>query len=185
MTEPDGYPSELESHVTLENHRHLHIRPLRPCEAAPIRDLYARLSPRTRYQRFFSPMPVLPDSVLRLLSCIDYRTGVALVAEDADAARATVVAVGSVAAISADSAEIAVVVQDDWQGQGVGTLLIAKLMEAAEDRGFHRFVVNMLADNTVIRKLLHRFGQVIASTTRYGVSEVAFVRRDAEEDAHA
>jgi RimJ/RimL family protein N-acetyltransferase len=177
MMEPDGYPSELEGHVTLENHRRVDIRPLRPCEDAPIRDLYARLSPRTRYERFFSPMPALPDSVLRLLSCIDYRTGVALIVEDAETARPTVVAVGSVTAISPDSAEIAVVVQDEWQGHGVGTVLIAKLLEAAEARGFHRFVVSMLAENAVIRKLLHRFGRVIASTTRYGVSEVTFVRR--------
>ena len=90
MMEPDGYPSELKSHVTLENHRRLRIRPLRPCEDAPIRELYARLSPQTRYQRFFSPMPALPDSVLRLLSCIDYRTGVALIASAAALAPALV-----------------------------------------------------------------------------------------------
>jgi RimJ/RimL family protein N-acetyltransferase len=177
MIDQVDYPSGLDSHVTLANRRRLRIRPLRRCEDGPIRDLYARLSPRTRYLRFFSPMPMLPESVLRLLSCIDYRQGVALVAEDEDKDH-LVIAVGSVGAVDGDVAEIAVVVEDGWQRQGVGSVLIAKLLQAAEDRGFHRFVASMLAENAVIRTLLHRFGKVIASTTCDGVSEVAFVRRE-------
>src|SRR4029077_7289917 len=95
------------------------IRPLRRCENDAIRAIYARLSPQTRYLRFFSPMPTLPDSVLRLLTCVDHRRTLALVAEDGTT-DGEVVALGSFGAIDHDRVEVALVVRDDWQHQGVG-----------------------------------------------------------------
>ena len=62
MTE---YPTELDECITLANDQRVRIRALRPCEDGSIREFYARLSARTRYLRFFSPMPSLPDSVRR------------------------------------------------------------------------------------------------------------------------
>lgn len=49
--------------------------------ARPIRQLYGNLSADTRYLRFFSPMPQLPDSVLRLITAVDYYRRVGLIAE--------------------------------------------------------------------------------------------------------
>src|SRR5881628_803442 len=99
MTQTAVYPCELEDHIRLPNHRLLHIRPLRACDDAPIRELYSHLSPRTRYLRFFSPAPRLPDSVLKLLSRVDYRQRLAMLAEFNVADRAEVAALGSFAAI--------------------------------------------------------------------------------------
>ena len=79
IIEPLGYPSELDDVVILPNHTRVHIRALRRDEDAPIRELYARLSPRTRYLRFFSS--TVPDSVIRQLARVDYRHQLALVAE--------------------------------------------------------------------------------------------------------
>jgi acetyltransferase len=181
MVEPGLYPSSLDTLVTLANRRHLHIRPLRPGEDRPIRDLDSRLSLQTRYRRFFSPMPVLAESIVRLLSSVDYIRRLVLIAEAVDANRSEgeIVAVCNYGAIDADSVEVGIVVQDGWQHQGVGTALLDKLLNAAEDRGFHRFVVHLLPENSVTRKLLRRFGRVVATKTSFGVSEVAFVRRHA------
>ena len=57
----DGYPAELESQLTLAGGRRVRIRALHTCEAEPIRALHCRLSDRSRYLRFLSPMPALPD----------------------------------------------------------------------------------------------------------------------------
>src|SRR4051812_41302345 len=80
-TTPGDYPRELECQVTLPDQRQLCIRPLRPDEEGPVRELDARLSSRTRYLRFLSPLPALPESLLRLLASVDYRRRVSLVAE--------------------------------------------------------------------------------------------------------
>jgi GNAT superfamily N-acetyltransferase len=175
----NAYPGELEDCIVLANHRRLRIRPLRPCEEGPVRELYAHLSPRTRYLRFLSPMPVLPDSVLRLLTAVDYRRRLSLLAEFETAGRAEVVALGSFGAIDDNRAEVGLVVRDDWQHQGIGTALAARVMRAAEARGFDWFVAHVLSENTVIRKLLHRVGDIVSTKTHDGVSEMLFVRRRA------
>jgi GNAT superfamily N-acetyltransferase len=121
VTELSSYPTELDVHVTLTDQRRVRIRALHSREERPIRVLHARLSPRTRYLRFLSPIPTLPDALVRRLACVDYRRRLAVVAEDEGAGCAGVVALASFSAVDETTAEVAVVVQDDWQRQGVGT----------------------------------------------------------------
>src|SRR5713101_5012347 len=147
VTELSSYPTELDAHVTLTDQRRIRIRALHSREERPIRMLHARLSAGTRYLRFLSPIPTLPDAIVRRLACVDYRR------------------------------RLAVVVQDDWQRQGVGTALVSTILDAAAKRGFNRFVATIAADNSIIRRLLDRFGRVVASHTSLGVSELVFVRR--------
>jgi acetyltransferase len=177
MMSVDGYPTELEGDVTLEDCRRVRIRPLRPDEDGPIRQLDAQLSRRTRYLRFLSPMPSLPDSLFRLLACVDYRRRVSLLAEYETGGVYEVVGLGSFGAIDSVSAEVALVVSDAWQQKGIGTALAVRVLQAAEARGFARFVVHVLSENTVMRRVLTRVGNVVSSQTRLGVSEVTFTRR--------
>jgi len=170
----DGYPAELESHLTLDGGWRVRIRALHTCEAEPIRALHRGLSARSRYLRFLSPMPALPDSVVRALACVDHRRSVAIVAERPDGAA---IGLASFSAVDEVSAEVAVVVQDAWQGRGVGDALVAALLGAAEARGFHRFVASIAADNAPMRRLLARHGSVLTSVMRSGVSEIAFEPR--------
>jgi GNAT superfamily N-acetyltransferase len=175
IIEPPGYPSELDDVVTLPNHRRVHIRALRRDEDGPIRELYARLSPRTRYLRFFSS--TVPDSVIRQLARVDYRQQLALVAEHEIRNVREIVGLGSFGAVDATSVEVALVVRDDWQRQRVGTALANRMLQAAEQRGYRRFIAHLLPDNVAIRKLLRSVGEVVSSNRAGGVSEVAFVRR--------
>jgi len=183
VTELSSYPTELDAHVTLTDQRRIRIRALHSHEEGPIRLLHERLSPRTRYLRFLSPIPTLPDALVRRLACVDYRRRLAVVAEDEAAGCAGVVAIASFSAVDETTAEVAVVVQDDWQRQGIGTVLVSTLLDAAEKRGFGRFVATIAADNSIIRRLLNRFGRVVTSHTRLGVSELVFARRRSWESA--
>ena len=173
---PADYPSELDDDLTLPNRRRLHIRALRRGEEGPIRQLDAHLSVRTRYLRFFSPMPALPDSVMRLLTSVDYRRRLALVAEHFDGNGGEVVGLGSFGAIDENSVEVALVVRDEWQQQGVGTALARRVLQAAEDRGFHRFIVHVMSNNVAIRKLLRNVDEIVSAKINGGIAELAFVR---------
>ena len=179
LTEPAAYPSELEDHIVLSNLRLLRIRPLRRCEESTITDLYDHLSPRTRYLRFFSQMPRLPDDVVRMLACVDYRRQLALVAEHDNGNCLEIVGLASFAAIDDGSVEVALVIRDDWQRQRLGTALAGRLLQAAEARGFHRFIANVCSDNVEIRRLVKSLGDVVAMKMSGGISELAFVRRRA------
>ncbi len=175
IIEPLGYPSELDDVVILPNHRRVHIRALRRDEDAPMRELYARLSPRTRYLRFFSS--TVPDSVIRQLARVDYRHQLALVAEHEIGNVREIVGLGSFGAVDATSVEVGLVVRDDWQRQRVGTALANRVLQAAEQRGYRRFIGHLLPDNVAIRKLLRSVGEVVSSKRAGGMSEVAFIRR--------
>jgi RimJ/RimL family protein N-acetyltransferase len=174
---PADYPSELDDCVTLPNRKRLRIRPLHRGDEQSVRALDAHLSLRTRYLRFLSPMPAIPDSVARLLACVDYRRRLALVAEQGEGASREIVGMGSFSAIDDRSAEVALVVRDEWQRQSVGTELARRVLQAAEDRGFHRFIVHVFADNVAIRRLLKHEGNVVSAKIAGGTSELAFVRR--------
>src|SRR5262245_16577630 len=128
-------PIDLSDDILLPDHRVLSIRPVRRCDFEPVRNLYRHLSPRSRYLRFFSPMPALPESMLRLITCVDQLRQVALVAElDSQAGRA-IVAFANFAATDEGAAEVALVVGDEWQRQGIGTIVAEKLVQAAAARG--------------------------------------------------
>src|SRR5712691_5196436 len=104
VTELSSYPTELDAHVTLTDQRRVRIRALHSREERPIR---------------------VPDALVRRLACVDYRRRLAVVAEDEGAGCAGVVALASFSAVDETTAEVAVVVQDDWQRQGVGTALVS------------------------------------------------------------
>jgi len=175
---PNDYPVELVDFITLANDRSLRIRALRRCEEGPVRELFARLSARSRYQRFLSPMPILPDSVARQLACGDYHRHLAIIAEyKFDTADAETIGLGSFGAIDDDTVEVALVIRDDWQRLQVGTELARRVLRAAEARGFHRFVANVLQDNVTIRKLLGHVGRIVSGRFSGGVAEIAFVSR--------
>src|SRR3979409_1622693 len=82
VTERSSYPTELDAHLTLTDQRQVRIRAFHSREERPIRALQARLSPRTRYLRFLSPIPTLPDALVRRLACVAYRRRLAVVAEE-------------------------------------------------------------------------------------------------------
>jgi RimJ/RimL family protein N-acetyltransferase len=169
--------SEAGEYVTLSNRKQVRIRALRGGEDAPIRELWAQLSPRSRYLRFLSVMPTLPDSLVRrLLTADDCRT-LAFVAEHEADGTAVVVGLANVGAVDEVSVEVGLVVRDDWQRQHVGTELAQFMMIAAERHGFRRFIGHVLDENVAMRRLLKNIGEVVSTRVSGSVLELAFVRR--------
>ena len=76
-----------------------------------------------------------------------------------------------------DTAEVAFVVQDAWQGKGLGTIMLDELLAAAAARGITRFRAYVLADNPRMLGLLRRFTDVQERTVDAGVVELVFRRR--------
>jgi acetyltransferase len=172
-----SYPSQLEDRVLLPNRGALRIRPLRQRDVAAIGAFYRQLSPHTRYLRFSSAMPDPPDSLLRLITSVDDRRRLALLAESEIGGSAEVVALSECAALDDHTAEVGFVVQDEWQCQGLGTALALRMLWAAEARGFDQFVAEVLLYNVGVRRLIDRVGVVVSTKITRGASEVTFVRR--------
>jgi acetyltransferase len=163
--------------IVLPNGRLLCIRPLRRCEEDAVHELYDHLSPRTRFLRFFSQMPRLPNYMLRILACVDYVRQLALVAEHDNGNGSEIVGLASFGATEDGSVEVALVIRDDWQRQRLGTELAGRLLQAAEARGFHRFIANIHSENIATRRLLGNLGDVVPTKMSGSISEFTSVRR--------
>jgi len=128
------------------------IRPIRPEDELRLSELYDRSSRDTRYQRFFTVLRRLPPDWARLLANVDYERRFALVVEDLTAPSTSLIGVARYEPVEEGVAEVAFVVEDRWQGKGLGTLLITELFRAAAENGITRFRASVLADN---RRMLY------------------------------
>ena len=163
--------------VTLPGGR-IRLRPIRPDDAPRLVELYDRLSQHSAYQRFFTVMQRLPPDWARFLAAVDHRRRFALVAEDAGVPEPTLVGVARYEPWPDDeTVELAVVVQDSWQGRGLGTLLLQDLMHAAELNGIRRFRAYVLAENRRMLHLLSRHGDVVAQRRDGSVVELTLTRK--------
>ena len=172
-----GQWSEDTDNVFLLNGKQVRIRFLEEGEDRPIRELWPHLSPRTSYLRFLSILSSLPDSLLdRLISDKDRRS-MAIVAEHETDGTPIVIGLANLGAVDDESAEVGLVVRDDWQRQHVGTELARTMMLAAERRGIRRFIGHVLAENVGMRRLLKNIGVIVSAKPDGNVQEIAFVRR--------
>jgi acetyltransferase len=146
--------------VRLNNGVEVLIRPIRPDDKALLAAGMEHLSERSAYQRFLVPKRTLTDAELRYLTEIDFRDHVALVAVRPEEPDVMVgVARWIRLADPPEVAEIAFVVADDLQRQGLGTLLAEALADAARERGVRRFVATMLPHNLAAHRVFARVAQ--------------------------
>ena len=125
--------------LRLDNGTEIVIRPIRPGDKALLADGIARLSPRSARYRFLAPKNRLTTAELRYLTEIDFVDHYALIAVlAADPRRAAGVGRWVRHADDPSAAELAIVVEDDLQRQGLGTAIVHALAGAARARGIGR-----------------------------------------------
>jgi acetyltransferase len=143
--DPSDLP--LTSSSALLHAHSVTIRPLRREDA----DLELRfglgLSGETRYSRFFGGVRFTPDTLASLVN-IDYSRDVALIATTTVDGKETPIGVARYVLMPAgEAAEFAITVADQWQGGGVGRLLLGRLIEVARARGLRRLWGETFATN--------------------------------------
>ena len=132
------------------------LRLLRASDRSKLAAGFRRLSAESRYRRFFSPMPKLPDRMLRRLTQTDDWDHLAVIAEPVTEDGAALGVARYVRLLDAPAtAEASVAVIDEMQRKGLGRLLLTTLVEAARERGIHRFRASILAENEAGKLLLH------------------------------
>ena len=153
MTGADGHAERID----LRDGSRVLIRPLTPEDRDLLRAGFERLSERSRYRRFQSPIASLSDRQLSYLTAIDHHDHEALLAVDPDTGDG--VGVARFIRVSEGIAECAIVVADDWQGRGVATALLDRLVNRAREEGIEGFTALVLAENAEALRLLERLGE--------------------------
>ena len=176
--QPGEIPREFDRQVVLKDGAHVWLRAIRPDDEPRLVDLYGRLGHHTAYQRFFTVLKRLPPDWAHFFANVDYRKRMAVVAEHEHEGRLELIGVGRYEpAEEPDTAEVAFVVQDGWQGKGLGAILLDDVTRAGEARGIRRFRAYVLADNHRMLQLLTRATDVLERKLEDGVVSLVFKRR--------
>jgi RimJ/RimL family protein N-acetyltransferase len=132
------------------------VRPIRADDKAMLTDGLQQLSEESVRRRFLTAKRSFSRSELRYLTEVDGRDHVALVAEYPGEPVRRLIAVARFVRLHDDpgAAEVAIVVADNWQRRGVGSLLSERLAEEARRLGIERFTATMAADNKAAHRLM-------------------------------
>jgi GNAT superfamily N-acetyltransferase len=160
---PSASATALAHRVRLRNGAVIAVRPIRPDDGERLRHFHARLSPTTILLRYFHVMPMLSDALVVSFTHVDDMNQMGLVAtvgaDDAtDVAPQEIVGLVNYARISADTAEVAFVVADAWQGKGIASMLLYDLAAFAHAVGFHYLLAITLRRNWRMLSLLRQCG---------------------------
>lgn len=148
--------------VTLGDDTELLVRQVQQDDKGLLAEAFERLSPESRYRRFFRPLDRLSRRDLAYLTEIDHHDHEALVAIDRETGQLVGVA-RYVRDAQPHLAEVSVVVGDPWQRRGVATALLERLVERARQAGITHFVALVLAEN---RQALELFEHRVPRHTR-------------------
>ena len=154
------YPLQLEGEEVLRDGQALHVRPIRPEDATLELAFANRMSERSHFLRFFSVGRGLSPVMLARLTQVDYDRELALIAlvEGEDGAEYMVGVARFSPNPDAQSCEFAVTVDDQWNGRGLASLLMRRLMRAAADAGYSSMTGSVLPENAPMLKLAARLG---------------------------
>ncbi len=149
------------------------VREIRPDDASALRWGFDHLSAQSRHQRFLVPKPKISSGEVRYLTQIDGTDHFALVAVLADDPE-MIVGVARFVRSRDDPAvaEMAIVIADELQGQGLGKRMGLLVADAARERGIERFVATMLSENVAAHRIFRTISTRLQSGYTGGVREL-------------
>lgn len=169
------FDSNYLEQARLDDGTPVEIRLIRPSDKELLRRGFDRLSADSRYRRFLSSKRSLSDGELRYFTSVDGFDHFALIALRRTA-NGEDEGLGTARFIRLDAdrtcAEAAVTVIDDWQGKGLGRLLLLRLIVAARERGVRHFRAHVLVDNRKMHSLLEELGGVRRVRSADGIVEL-------------
>jgi acetyltransferase len=153
------------------------IRRVTVADTEQLVELLTKLSEQARQLRYMAPRPLFGElawAEAARMACRQTHNHLTLIALFQDAEPQQVIAVAELIRDehSPRLPELAVVVRDDHQGQGLGRALVERLVEHARSCGIDSIRADLLAENHAMLGLLRGLGLPLRSTTRYGEIEV-------------
>jgi GNAT superfamily N-acetyltransferase len=137
------------------------LRLTRPSDAPRVQAFLDGLSEETRRRRFASGTPVASDALVRHFTFYNPRERLVVVATAPMSGREEIVGLADVVLLSTGLAELAVVVDDDAQGQGVGKLLTESIASLAIQQGATHVKAELSPDSSAMLRLMERLGPTV------------------------
>lgn len=153
------YPEELEAHKTTQSGLRIFLRPVRISDEPLIKDFFYSLSEGTMHKRFMQAQRSIPHEVLQdSFVVIDYSKQMIMLAILQDKQKEIIAGIAQfMNNEDIHTAEVAIVIRDEYQNQGIGTELLTHLAYIAKKQGLLGFSAEVLKDN---RPMLHLFEKI-------------------------
>ena len=157
------YPQRYVRPGTMKNGVEILVRPIRPEDEPLLIKLHQALSERTVYLRYFQPLKLSQRTAherLQRICFIDYDREMALAVDHKNEAGETeIIAIGRLSRLRGkDAGEMAVLVDDRFQHQGLGTLLYQRLIEVARDEHLKTVISTILSENREMQAICKKLG---------------------------
>jgi GNAT superfamily N-acetyltransferase len=143
---------------TLRTGQRVEIRALRPEDRDDFVAAVTRLGTQSLYRRFFAVRRHFTEDETSFYLNVDFRNHVALVAIAEENTSAKIVAGGRYIVVEPGQAEVAFTVLDEYQGRGIGTVLLRHLVAIAREAGLTRLIADVLQENRAMLKVFRRSG---------------------------
>jgi RimJ/RimL family protein N-acetyltransferase len=147
-----------DEHVRLRDGSMVLVRPVRPEDRELFAEGFERMSGESRYRRFMSHKKKLSDRELDFFTELDHDRHEAIGAIDVATGEGAGVARMHRSEDDPSVAEAAVTVVDDWQGRGLGSVLLGRLVKRARELGVEHFEASLFTTNKAMLRLFERLG---------------------------
>lgn len=143
-----NYPRSLEKRMTFKNNLEIVFRPIRASDEDMMRRLFYQFSAEARYMRYFSPIIAMPHVKMQPYVNIDYKKTLSLVGMVQQRGIERIIAECRYAYDpDDDSYEMAFIVDENFQGRGLGTFMLKYLFDIATERKIEKLVSYVLPGN--------------------------------------
>jgi len=153
------YPSRYKMPVHLRDGTEIFLRPVKETDGPLLSELFKELSPSSVRLRFLSLLHALPEELVYQFTHVDYKKTFGLVTLSNRENSGPIIGVARYAYDSErELPELAVAVRDDWQGKGLGSLLLSRVMAIGKENGFSRFEAMIDPQNKTIMHIFRQIG---------------------------
>lgn len=154
-----SYPEELERYDTLNDGTEIFFRPVKPTDEAALSQMLYSLSAESIRTRYMTHTMAFPHKEVQQLTNVDYRHDITIVGTVPGVSGDEIVAIAQYYLDpKTNAAEVAFLVQDEWQQKGMGTFLLNYLAQIAMQRGVKRFYAKVLSANKPMLAVFYNSG---------------------------
>lgn len=175
------YPEVFEKQIKLKDQTGAFLRPLKLTDEPLLREMFYKLSDESVHYRFFRMIKAMPHEKLQELLRVDYEADMALVVLTGHTDEVTqMVAIAHYCKDPRENfADAAFLVRDDYQGKGIGTILMNTLVDVALSHGIAGFTADVLVDNHGMLRIFHKCGFPVKSELESGAYhlKIPFTKR--------
>ena len=171
-----AYPVAEVREARLRDGRKMQVRPTRTSDTGAMQELFHRLSEEDVRTRFFQKLTSLTDSAAQHLCSVDYEEEMAFAAVIGPSEHQRIVATSTYFLNPASGlAEVAYLVDPEWQGAGLGALLHARLVDYARYHGARGLTADVLAENSRMLRVFERGDHSFSVEIEAGVADVTML----------